>query len=767
MDVDTNMDIDLIEAAERLQQLHNKNFKEPTTELEMEIDINMGIPVYIDKDNLSRLTVFKEKIFNLTYQNYKLQHNIPDKEFTIIENVKESELIETNGIILYSYEGSQFLVNSITPNINTIPRNPNNIYTLGFTNDVAYDIKLLYQSNQSEKTNPLNLNSELIQDLSKNGEITKGIIVVFEYSEGEYDLKDEYYIDETLNKPETIRKIPPILGFVYVIHDKNRNILCLYEMYISSDYDTIDLSSPFKKIKSLSDMTTVYTGSTTPPRKMSKHIYESPPPRGTVKYNLYKLVLESIINSCILFPIDATLWLNIDMNSQNFMQCLDMYIKFGFKNPYFGKRDPLMNDNSYIFLGLTKKNQIEFLSKNEINNEYNKVLYLIDQNIKKCRNETEDINNCNCTINFSFERNTLYLLSRLVYNTKTLNEDGTITQKEFSGSFKFTNIKNIDEDPLNPIYVSFLEFNKDTLSSTKRKISEQTEIAIKNITELSNKINKNINNITISPIPVTSSSGKSVKYVRYSSYFDNILSDVSKIENEIRNVQLSKHDYFLSGTETSVFVPEYIDSITFHTHPYETIKKIGSHFAFPSPNDIIGTLISYINSNIFAQVVVTQEGIYVISLTENFINAIKRIEVENITKNREFQKRIYHHYDYNIVDFPNPNEYCKILNENIYNDSVFVKEHNEGVEKEGPNIRNSPDFNIVGKIEPIPNCELIQDMQLLKLDFKTWEELTVNTSYFSIYYGLKKNASQCFIECNTKILQNLYNYKNNSIWHEF
>lgn len=738
--------------------------------MEMEIDditnINIGIPVYIDEHDLSRLTVFKEKIFNLTYQNYKLQHNIPDKEFATIQNVKESELMTRgDGRILYLYEGSQFVVNSITPDPTTIPRNPNNIYTIGFTNDVAHDIKVLYQSKQSEKTNPLNLNNELIQDLSRNGEITKGIIVVFEYSEYEYDLKDEYFIDErfdkTIDETQTLRKIPPILGFVYVIHDKNRNILCLYGMCISSDYDTLDLSSPFKKIKPLSDTTTVYTGSTSPPRTISEHVYESPPPRGTVKNNLYKLVLEAIINSCILFPIDATLWLNIDMNSQNFMQSLDMYIKFGFKNPYFGTRDPLMNDNSYIFLGLTKKNQIEFISKNEINNEYNKVLYLIEQNIKQCRNKNEDINKCNCTINFSFERNTLYLLSRLVYNTKTLNEDGTITQKEFSGSFKFTNIKNINEDPLFPIYVSFLEINKESLTSSKRNLSEQTGIAIKNITELSNKINKDIDKLTDKFKP-----GKSV---RYSSYFDNILSDVSKIENEIRKVQLSKHDYLLSGTENTVFVPEYRDSITFHTHPYETIKKIGVHFAFPSPNDIVGTLYSYIDYNLFAQVVVTQEGVYVISLTENFINAIKIIEVENIIKNIEFKKRIYHNYnyDYNIIDFPNPNEYCKTLNEEKYNDSEFVKEHNEDVEKEGPDIRSSLEFNIVGKIEPIPNCELIQDIQLFKFDFKTWEELTDNTSYFSIYYGLKKNISQCFIESNTKILENLYIYKNNPIWRGF
>jgi len=282
------------------------------------------------------------------------------------------------------------------------------------------------------------------------------------------DLTNILNPDTTINITDTRNKITDIfnnsmLGYAYISFDIGRDILCLYDLFINPSI--LKIPAPIN--------TTPYLDSVIQTNFMSlqnKQLLYGIQERLNIstatdypgvnnsyditgiedQYKLWgKIIMESIINTMVIFPYTATIWTFVDINNVRIDNWFDIMMHIllytGFSNPYVSTKDPLNKDYNYKFIGLTKKNDIKFVSQIDISDEYNKVLYLFNQNIINCTDVLEKAESCICNMKFFFDKETILWLLRLPFNTQTINikPDGSknISQKEFSGAFKIKNIK--------------------------------------------------------------------------------------------------------------------------------------------------------------------------------------------------------------------------------------------------------------------------------------------------------------------------------------
>ena len=67
------------------------------------------------------------------------------------------------------------------------------------------------------------------------------------------------------------------------------------------------------------------------------------------QYKLWgKIIMESIINTLVIFPYSCTIWVNVDINNVKIDNWFDIMMHIllytGFSNPYFSTKDPLNKD---------------------------------------------------------------------------------------------------------------------------------------------------------------------------------------------------------------------------------------------------------------------------------------------------------------------------------------------------------------------------------------------------------------------------------------
>lgn len=182
---------------------------------------------------------------------------------------------------------------------------------------------------------------------------------------------------------------------------------------------------------------------------------------------LGSLLVDKIIESLATHVSTTTqLWLGVDLQNKQFGKVANLYAKFGFSNPFISYVDPFGKNHKDSlplgFVSLQRPN--DYIDPTEINRtsimaeitymimEYLRVAYfrLADQHSKDNLTKLESYKLVNKGIETEMPRQSCVLqvyfyhpyakwLKSLSLSASTLNPDGTVTQKEFSGSFSLDN----------------------------------------------------------------------------------------------------------------------------------------------------------------------------------------------------------------------------------------------------------------------------------------------------------------------------------------
>jgi hypothetical protein len=165
-----------------------------------------------------------------------------------------------------------------------------------------------------------------------------------------------------------------------------------------------------------------------------------------------KIFIETVLDTLMFnLPNETTIWLGIDLRNKYFSKVAYLYSSFGFKNPYISVKDPFgVNYEKYLpigFLGMSRKN--DYIDPDTVPTEKTviSIMYVLHQFLKynnlsmPDRPKVTEINISNpflaqeCTISCFFNKSVAKWLQKLPLNASTVNNDGSVTQKEIGGGF--------------------------------------------------------------------------------------------------------------------------------------------------------------------------------------------------------------------------------------------------------------------------------------------------------------------------------------------
>jgi len=149
-------------------------------------------------------------------------------------------------------------------------------------------------------------------------------------------------------------------------------------------------------------------------------------------YEQIKLIVDLLMTE---LPEETMLWAGVFNISKgkdpNTNTVIDNYINVGFGNPYITDKSP--SNNMYPKgLAFFKENIIESDDVSEVNDVKNESIYISRQ--YKSGNR--------CFVSAKIKNEDLSLLKSLTKPKATINKNGTMTQKEMSGSFNVTDVIN-------------------------------------------------------------------------------------------------------------------------------------------------------------------------------------------------------------------------------------------------------------------------------------------------------------------------------------
>ena len=115
------------------------------------------------------------------------------------------------------------------------------------------------------------------------------------------------------------------------------------------------------------------------------------------------------------------------------------------------------------------------------------------------------------------------------------------------------------------------------------------------------------------------------------------LFKVLSIDKEVHVLDVDRKTV-VQGEEEGVEMHSGLYS--FHSHPREAYQRYGAVFGYPSGQDFMGFLVAVLNSNTVFHAVITVEGIYVLSLSEFFIENMCSV-CKNMDKVEKFVLKEY------------------------------------------------------------------------------------------------------------------------------
>lgn len=104
---------------------------------------------------------------------------------------------------------------------------------------------------------------------------------------------------------------------------------------------------------------------------------------------------------------------------------------------------------------------------------------------------------------------------------------------------------------------------------------------------------------------------------------------VNKIDGSIFELEIDKNS-IINGEEEGVKIVKSL--YNFHTHPIEAYNRNMVNIGWPSGQDYFGYYLSMINNGTIVHFVIAVEGIYIISISNYWINRINNIKKDSIKK---------------------------------------------------------------------------------------------------------------------------------------
>lgn len=111
---------------------------------------------------------------------------------------------------------------------------------------------------------------------------------------------------------------------------------------------------------------------------------------------------------------------------------------------------------------------------------------------------------------------------------------------------------------------------------------------------------------------------------------------VTNVEKDLAYILSIDRETTFSGDEEGVEIAKCL--YNFHTHPREAYENHGTHLGWPSAQDYIGFLGSVLSYRTIIHVVVAMEGMYVLSLTKDWVKKLDQIENKTV---QDFIKKEY------------------------------------------------------------------------------------------------------------------------------
>tara|TARA_A100001011_G_scaffold399975_1_gene511445 strand:+ start:6517 stop:7707 length:1191 start_codon:yes stop_codon:yes gene_type:complete len=131
----------------------------------------------------------------------------------------------------------------------------------------------------------------------------------------------------------------------------------------------------------------------------------------------------------------------------------------------------------------------------------------------------------------------------------------------------------------------------------------------------------------------------------------------AKLKGDIHIIDYNE-DTIKRGQETGVDIVE--GAFNYHSHPKQAYEKYEVKYAWPSMQDYIGFLLAIIEDDTIFHVVVTQEGLYIISLTKYW--AINRDKLTKSSTGDHIEKN----YKKSLKSQGTPYDYIKWVHEIDY-----------------------------------------------------------------------------------------------------
>ena len=236
-------------------------------------------------------------------------------------------------------------------------------------------------------------------------------------------LPDEYLSNSNLNNDEMYKNC---IGHCYIFYDDNRKLLTIFDVCIHQHVSTSKnppVINKLRTVESFDERNITYT------KNINDDVFFTPDNKDYSDRKKYSgwgsVLIDAVLNTIsIKFDSNILIWLGIDTQNNSFEEASNLYIKYGFKNPFLTNVDPSTNFKfPSLCIGLTKINEFELPTKNERQQVFLNILYIFDQYIKSIKTNVSA-----CSLNVYFDEVTVKWLYSLL--SKKVRNDGVLYIKD-------------------------------------------------------------------------------------------------------------------------------------------------------------------------------------------------------------------------------------------------------------------------------------------------------------------------------------------------
>ena len=152
-------------------------------------------------------------------------------------------------------------------------------------------------------------------------------------------------------------------------------------------------------------------------------------------------------------------------------------------------------------------------------------------------------------------------------------------------------------------------------------------------------------------------------------------------QSDGRIVLVYNEDGVITGTKDRI--DGFEDKVTYHTHPYPTYIEFDAKYAWPSKLDYKSIADTIIHGKGVFHIVVTVEGIYIVSLNDNWcsqIDTLKKMIKKEDKKYEMYMSKLDIEYPYKIKNkktntphISTPHEFCKYANKQGIDEKPVLK----------------------------------------------------------------------------------------------